>query len=141
MYIENNNRKKILINKIAKENLKLFFKSKKELLAFYIFQKYMIKKAQNIEFRYKHYIYAYKLFKDFKFKNLFLNLSEFIIKNKIKNSKMFINLIINSDVEEKYWTSQKFYEDYLKLLIFNESIDDAVSRSLQFVEKYCLKKK
>jgi len=115
--------------------------SKKEVLAFYIFQKYMMKKSEN-RLEYRNTLSAYKKFNKLKLiRTIFLKLSEFIIKNRVKNPELFINLIINSNIPKKHWTSQRFYEDYLKILIYNEGIDDAMNRSLDFIEKYCVKKK
>lgn len=71
--------------------------------------------------------------------NFFMDISDFIIKNKVKNVPFFIKYILSSNIYFKDWNKQSIYNKYLDELFFIESPEDGFFRSLNFVERWAEK--
>lgn len=71
--------------------------------------------------------------------DFFMEISDFIIKNKVINVKLFMKYILSKKIYFKEWNTQRVYEEYLNELFFIESPHDGVYRSINFIEKWCEK--
>lgn len=68
--------------------------------------------------------------------NFFMEISNFILKNKVINTPFFIKYILSSDINFKDWNTQKLYSKYLDELLMIEPPEDGFYRSLNFIEKW-----
>lgn len=103
-------------------------KTRKFFIAYFIFLEFCKKRKL---YRYSELVFIKSCVYDF-----FMEISDFILKNKVVNGYFFIRYILSMNTSFKEWNTQAFYMKYLEDLIVIEPPEEAFYRSLIFLEKW-----
>ncbi len=107
-------------------------KSRNFFLAYVIFLEFC--KKRNL-FGYGKYVNEILFIKS-KVYDFFMEISDFIFKNKVINTPFFIKYILSQNINFRDWNTQKLYLKYLDELLLIEPPEDGFYRSLKYVEKW-----
>lgn len=78
----------------------------------------------------------YKDFIKSKFYNDFIKFGLWLNDSFIINPQQYIDYVIKNNVKLKDWTKESIYNDYIKELLFKEKPLDAITRSIEWIQKW-----